>query len=97
MVAFEEPASSTLEPGSGRSESEVPLLPESQEDRPPPSDTSLWHAAVEYRKVMLWSAFFALSALLWGYDNQVRRRPARSIGYGDTGTFYARSKQSIDR
>ena len=34
-------------------------------------DRSLRQAVIEYRKSMLWCTFFALSALLWGYDNQV--------------------------
>ncbi|KAK0512756.1 hypothetical protein JMJ35_004773 [Cladonia borealis] len=35
------------------------------------SDRSLWQTVIEYRQSLLWSTFFALSALLWGYDNQV--------------------------
>ena len=35
------------------------------------NDRSLWQTILEYRKSMLWCTFFALSALLWGYDNQV--------------------------
>lgn len=34
-------------------------------------DRLLWQTVNEYRKSMLWCTFFALSALLWGYDNQV--------------------------
>ena len=35
------------------------------------NDSSLWQTVIEYRQSLLWSTFFALSALLWGYDNQV--------------------------
>ena len=49
------------------------------------NDRSLWQTVIEYRKSMLWCTFFALSALLWGYDNQV-------ISTVDVNTNIAKSK-----
>ena len=48
----------------------TPLMP-SGELGSNTNDRSLWQTVIEYRQSMLWSTFFALSALLWGYDNQV--------------------------
>ena len=56
-------------PGLEESET-TPLVPP-EELANYTNDRSLWQTAIEYRKSVLWCTFFALSALLWGYDNQV--------------------------
>ena len=56
-------------PGFAESET-APLLPP-EELAYHTNDQSLWQIVIQYRKSMLWCTFFALSALLWGYDNQV--------------------------